>query len=159
LPVLVAGLTVAGCGEGGNEVTGVVKIDGKETPGVLVTFIPEGEEGEQAQGVTDDYGKFKLSNRKGFKIASGMYKVTIAKSEKIEGPPAQVGESPTDYYVKMAKPTASKAGRTGNSGGINIAMPKALLGPEHNDPAKTPHRAKVPSDGPIVFELKSLAKK
>ncbi len=51
-------------------VSGVVTVDGKPVPGLTVTFFPEPTEGNNAPGpfstgVTDEAGKYTLTNRKG----------------------------------------------------------------------------------------------
>lgn len=89
---LVAG--VAGCGGGYNvgelvPVTGVVKLNGKPTPGVAVTFLSEsGTTGSGGSGTTDENGSFVVAHRTGAPgLVAGTYKVIFSKLVLPDGSP------------------------------------------------------------------------
>ncbi len=63
-------------------VTGVVKVDGRPTPKLSITFVPEGAGGVPSYGGTDSEGRFVMmfsQDRKG--AMPGKHQVTIASIE------------------------------------------------------------------------------
>jgi hypothetical protein len=84
----------AGCGKASSlaEVSGTVTLNGKPLPGVLVTFYPIAEKGDQplamSFGTSDDNGKFTLTcqdNRPGAFV--GKHRVTVTWPPKDRSPP------------------------------------------------------------------------
>lgn len=80
------------------EASGMVKLDGKPTPGIRLSFLPNA--GTKAVGgcwaVTDDDGHFSvvhLSNKEG--IPPGKYDVLFSLRVKPDGTPLGENDSPT----------------------------------------------------------------
>ena len=99
--VLVSSLLLAGCGDGSPttySVTGVVKHNSTPVEGAIVSFVPNGTDGQTATSTTDASGKYTLS------AIPGDYKVSVTKYEG-GGPAASSGggtagadgEMPADY--------------------------------------------------------------
>jgi hypothetical protein len=95
LPFLAAILLISGSGcsdspEGveTHPLTGVVTLNGKPEPGVVLTFLAEGEGGTNASAITDASGEFVATtafdmgarDREG--AIAGTYRVTATKFEK-----------------------------------------------------------------------------
>jgi hypothetical protein len=112
-----AALAVAGCGGTGPElagVTGVVTLDGKPLPGVVVEFQPPG--GAPSEAVTDQEGVYSLKyayNRRGAMI--GIHKVRISSyrtDETDHGEAIVVKEVVPTRYNRHSELTAEvKPGR------------------------------------------------
>jgi len=82
-----------GCGQSEGAatvaVTGSVTQKGSPIEGAIVSFVPSGNEGQSAVGVTDSSGKYSLTTRKKDDGAiPGHYKVSITK---YDGPKATTG--------------------------------------------------------------------
>src|SRR5262245_27878190 len=73
----------AGCGGGGLvTVKGTVTLDGQPVPHAAVTFIPKEGKGQQASGVTDASGAFRLETSKpGDGVMPGEYRVIVQYRE------------------------------------------------------------------------------
>lgn len=94
-PIVVAALTVAGCGGGTagpktGQVSGTVTYKGTPVADATVVFYPT--QGPVATGVTDASGKFQLmTNKPGDGAALGMCKVTVTVNAPVpESDPASV---------------------------------------------------------------------
>lgn len=91
--VILTGL--AGCGGDAEEsvkyypVAGVVRVDGKPTEGVSVTFVPEGNvPGGTSFGRSDAGGQYTLQNRSGAKgAAAGRFRVLLTQLTLPDGSP------------------------------------------------------------------------
>src|SRR4051794_25311349 len=83
-------LTLSGCG--GNKlvsVGGVVTLDGDALPGPPVTFMPEGDAGRPASGLTDEEGVFRRTTfKQGDGALRGTYRVLVTKLTALASPPA-----------------------------------------------------------------------
>ena len=96
--LVVCGLALClGCGVEEGEptysVSGVVKRKGAPVEGVAVSFVPAGDGGQSAVGVTDAAGNYSLTTRKQNDGALvGRYKVGFAKYEA--PPPAAENATP-----------------------------------------------------------------
>jgi hypothetical protein len=108
-------LSVTGCGgpapkaEAVVQASGMVKLNGRPTPGVRVVFHPTGNNKSLGGcwAMTDDQGKFKamtLSNKEG--IPAGSYHVTFSRYVTPEGTPLPANESPT--MTKSSESVAPK---------------------------------------------------
>ena len=97
-------ISVLGCGGGGPKpeklvpASGIVKLNGRPTPGVRLSFRPI--ENTKAVGgcwaITDNDGKFKVihfSSKEG--IPPGKYEVLFSRRVKPDGSPLGDNESPT----------------------------------------------------------------
>src|SRR5947209_1784127 len=75
---------VSGCGAKAVKVKGTVTFDGKPLPNAMVRFIPTGEGGREATGLTDAEGVFQLETS-GTKDGAlpGNYKVTVEYHEAV----------------------------------------------------------------------------
>lgn len=116
--LLFAMFTLTGCGSDGPDLApagGVVKIDGKETEQVSVTFIYP--EGTMASGITDASGRFNLSTngKPGApvgkakvvfsKVTSGYGGGTSAKPEDMMKMMQSKGKDAKSIAAKQAIPT------------------------------------------------------
>lgn len=143
-------LSVSGCGGSKTvKVKGTVTFDGKPLPHSLVRFIPTGEQGREATGVTDTEGTFQLETfSSGDGALPGDYKVTVQYQEPVtqtEVSAPQRGQSMKamwDATQKAAKEQQKKA-------------PKYVIPPKYSSLKDTTLHQRVPPDGPVVFELRS----
>src|SRR5262249_29630685 len=92
-------LALAACGCGGRKgpvaVAGVVLLDGKPVAGATVSFLPTGETGRPATGLTDGQGVFRLTTSdKGDGALPGDYRVVVARLV----PKAPDGPRWTEYW-------------------------------------------------------------
>jgi hypothetical protein len=140
-------ITGPGCGGAAGrpiKTEGLITLDGKPVAGATVTFHPEKERGRAATGLTDEDGVFLLQTFvSGDGALPGDYKVTVIKTEALAAPPAAGDrEKHKEWMMKMMfnrskqKPRASP-------------LPK-----EYADPATTPLRVHVPSEGQVKLELR-----
>ena len=103
LAVAFAAVCVAGYGcsrgSGMGSVSGVVTMDGKPLPNVVVTFVPM-EGGRAATGKTDASGKYELvyMDRRGAPI--GKHKVSVTTPPEAQATPEVRSDSPE--YMKQA---------------------------------------------------------
>lgn len=92
---LLASLAVAGCGKGGpgkRDVTGTVKLDGKEVPEGDIIFLPEDKTvGAEAGKIKD--GKYSLKAR------DGKNKVEIRATRLVPGKKGPMGEDAIEDYI------------------------------------------------------------
>jgi hypothetical protein len=122
-------------------VEGIVTLDGEAVPGATVTFMPEGNEGRPATGLTDDDGVFRLTTyQSGDGAQRGNYRILVAKSAALAAPPAF---EPGDEEKIMNHYRAMKAQRRN----------KPLLPARYSDQAKTPLHCMVPAEQPVRLEL------
>jgi Carboxypeptidase regulatory-like domain len=139
--VLVAG---AGCG-GGHTVEGVVTLDGKPLHWATVTFTSQDGSGRTASGVTDEDGRFRLTSVKyGDGVRPGDYKVTVTIAEPPVPVETKPGMSTPEVMGLYAKGLAERKKNP-------ITLPKVPA--VYGDPAKTPLRQRVPTDGKVLLEL------
>jgi hypothetical protein len=158
-------VTGSGCGPSYVKAEGVVKLDGEPIEGATVTFMSE-DGAKVSVGVTDAAGKFVLNTGDKPGAAAGTYKVTIVKTPKIAGAESMAPGN-AEYLKQMkdqSKDAAKAAAKSGvfvgkypGSGGGTSSGPlvKSELPAIYGTPNASPLSAKIPSDGPIVFDLKS----
>lgn len=138
------------------KVEGTVLLDGQPVDGATVTFLPEDDKtGQPATAMTDKSGNFKLSTNNVDGAFAGNYKVTITKNKAVEssGPPPTPG-GPVDMtkgYLEMMQKRGGTAG--GQPGGGGPAPPKSELPVKYAESATSGFTCKVPTDGPIKFDL------
>lgn len=144
-------LTLVGCGSGKNigavKATGTVTFDGKPLEGATVSFIPEGEGGRNASGLTDAQGNFRLTTLEpGDGALPGKYKVTVSKVEQDPNalPPATTQEE----GMKRAAEMAAKA-NTRNA--TPAEPPKAMLPDRYGNEKTSGLSAEVKSGGENNF--------
>lgn len=138
-------------------VKGVVKLDGAPVAGATVTFLPDGEKGQPASGMTDSQGNFTLSTNNVDGAMAGNYKVTISKTKAAEqaggssGPPQGGGQNMAKGYLAMM----AKRGGTGKQGGgfTGSGAPKNELPAQYAEATTSALTCKVPIDEPITFNL------
>lgn len=165
LSVLGTTLIVAGSGCGARKVvatSGVVTWEGKPLANANVVFLPTGS-GPQATGYTDDEGKFELTtfNRKDGAIP-GQYKVVINVYSGETGgddPNNPIIASPEDAKDpgKMSKFQENQFKQMQKRRDEMNQPPenqKKGIHPNYTKLDKTPLIITVPSDGPIVLDLK-----
>src|SRR5438105_2993244 len=142
-------LASAGCSSKNKpiEVEGIVLLENEPVAEATVLFVPEGDTGQPAHGMTDENGKFQLSTFKENDGAlPGSYKVTVRKSVPTPQPPEA---DPDDARSIMAHFKAIKQSKHEKS-----PLP-ALYASEKT----TPFHYTVPVEGKVVLELKKLSKK
>jgi len=149
--VLAVGLVVfagQGCGTGKRlvKVDGVLTWkDGTPISGAMVTFVPEGEGGRDAAGLTGKDGTFNLTTyNAGDGALPGDYKVLVTKGSGAVEQPA-VPTEPTDQ-AKAMKEHDHK--RKAHKGSERPEIPTA-----YGKAGSTPLKWKVESGGPRA-ELK-----
>jgi len=84
---------------------GVVRMDGKPVPGVVVTLHPQMDDsaggGKSATGITDENGQFQLST---YDINDGAIIGTHRVSLGMDGPQANPpGKLPADYTLEVTR--------------------------------------------------------
>jgi hypothetical protein len=127
---------------------GSIVLEGKPVAGATVTFHPEKkEQGRVATGLTDEDGVFQLQTFASDDGAlPGDYRVTVIKTEALAAPPvAGDREKHKEWMMKTM---------------FNRSKPKSRATPlpkEYADPATTPLRVHVPSEGQVRFELRKVA--
>jgi hypothetical protein len=149
-------LTGVGCGRKVKpiRVEGVVLLDDKPLKDAMVTFVPEEGHGRVAAGLTDDDGKFELTTAtSGDGALPGNYKVTVA----VAPPP-----DPDAVVITKYPPSDEDWKRmimAGKRGTQKRPQQKPLKGPNmpkamYADPAKTPLKCEVPTDGRVTFKVR-----
>jgi Carboxypeptidase regulatory-like domain len=140
----------AGCGAGGlSTVQGTVTLDGQPLPNATVTFLPASGKGQQARGVTDASGNFRLETFKpGDGAVPGEYKVIIQYTEGLS-PEATTapkeGQSMKDMWEKSQKALKEQQKKP----------PKYVIPAKYSDPGQTVLTQRVPAGGPVKFDLQS----
>jgi hypothetical protein len=90
------------------EVAGLLRMDGKPLTSALVTFVPSGStKGVECTGLTDDAGKFSLTQLRGGSGAPpGEYRVVVNRFVKGDGKPVALGmgEFPADVGAVESLP-------------------------------------------------------
>jgi hypothetical protein len=150
-------LTGAGCGSKVKpvRVEGVVLLDDRPLKEAMVTFVPEEGSGRLAAGLTDDDGKFELTTAtSGDGALPGNYKVTVAVAPPPKPDAVVITKYPPSNEDWKRMIMAGKRGaqrhpqqnppKTPN-------MPKAV----YRDPAKTPLKCEVPTEGKVTFKVRS----
>jgi hypothetical protein len=131
----------SGCSGKLVKVQGVVLLDGKPLPRAGVLFIPEGSEGRDANGFTDDNGVFRLTTfRPGDGALPGTYKVVIQYSE----------EAAIPAHLNTPEAIQKAMGKT-----IKPPKPSLTIPPTYSQPDRTILRQQVPPNGEVKFELRS----
>jgi len=137
----------SGCGSRAAKLVqteGLVTLDGVPVAGVMVTFHPEGEQGQVATGLTGSDGVFQLQTYAATDgVLPGNYKVTVSKTEAVAPPPAS--NDPARQKEWMMKAMFNRPTKKAR---------EALLPREYADAGKTPLRVRVPNEGPVKLELK-----
>jgi len=146
--LLLTMLFLSGCGSKNKpvDVEGIVLLDNAPVAEATVLFIPEGDTGQPAYGMTDENGKFQLSTFKENDGAiPGNYKVTVTKSVPPPQPPeAEPGDSKSIVAHFRAMMDKKKV--------------KCPLPTMYANEKTTPFHYTVPVEGKVTLELKSLAK-
>ncbi len=141
-------LLAAGCGEGGPElvpVEGTVTYNGKPLEGASLTFLPDAQNAEPTPGGsrTDDSGHYLATYRDRSGLATGKYKVLVAK--KLTDPGKSVPTGFEDDPGMVALP--------------EMGMSKDTLPTSYLDPSKTPLAIEVPDGGGTFdFDVKGASK-
>ena len=110
-----------------------------------MTFHPEKkEQGRVATGLTDEDGVFQLQTFVADDGAvPGDYRVTVIKTEALAAPP--VAGDPGKHKEWMMKTMFNRSKQKARA----TPLPK-----EYADPATTPLRVHVPSEGQVKLELR-----
>jgi hypothetical protein len=143
-------LAASGCSKSTVKVEGKVTLDGKPLDRAAVAFVPEDGNGVPANGLTGSDGVFRLTTfTTGDGVRPGNYKVTITKvavDDSVAGGTVTPSDSNAmkDAYKKFLDKPQHKD-----------TKPKSSVPAVYGDAGKTPLKAKVPTDGPIEFDLKS----
>jgi hypothetical protein len=147
--ILVA-VAAAGCGSKLVKVEGTVTLDGQPVQGATVIFFSESG-GPQANGLTDDDGKFKLTTfNTGDGAIPGSYKVTVSKQQvKTE---TTVGVKPDDPD-SMHKAIGGFIGQDART--ASKKAQQSTLPADYADQTKTPLKYQVPTGGSIDIKLSS----
>jgi hypothetical protein len=130
-----------GCSGGAKTVPveGVVTLDGKPLPNATVLFIPQEPGGRDAHGTTDADGAFSLStDRSADGAFPGAYKVTVHYSEPVA---VSSASTPVDVQKVMGQKSRKSL---------------SLLPPIYSQADKTVLKHRVPEDGAVKLELKSM---
>jgi hypothetical protein len=142
LALLVSVPFLSGCGAKPVKVTGTVTLNGQPVEGATVQFVPVNDGGRPAVGTTGADGGFSLTTIENHDGAMpGEYKVVITYNPPVETAPAQN----TEQGMKQATQAQSQAKR---------GKPKYVIPAAYTDPAKTPVRQSVPTDGPVKIDIK-----
>lgn len=104
--VVLSAIGTIGCGGGSPHsmasAGGVVRLDGKPVPGVVVTLHPQmkdsAEGGKSATGITDENGKFQLST---YEINDGAIIGTHQVAIGMDGPENPPGKLPKDFTLEV----------------------------------------------------------
>jgi hypothetical protein len=147
-------LAAFGCGQS-NLVTvkGVVTLDGKPVEGAFVKFVPKqttGATSHEATAVTDASGNFSLGTLKdGDGAWRGVYKVCVQKIMIDPADQAKVPDLPAETDPKKAD-AATRAQ-------VMRAMKyrKNIFPKEYMNANTTPLEKTVPTDGPVLIDIKS----
>ena len=128
------------------EVEGIVLLDNEPVAEATVLFIPEGNSGQPAHGMTDENGKFQLTTFKENDGAfPGSYKVTVTKSV---APPQPPEADPGDAQSVVAHFKAIKQQK----------KVKSPLPAMYANAQATLFHYTVPVEGKVTLELKKLPK-
>lgn len=150
-------LVLGGSGCGGQaklvKVSGVVTLDGAPLPGAAVVFSSI-KGGRDANGMTDDEGRFELTTFKSKDGAlPGEYKVVVTVTPALDPSIGGVALDPNDknamakaFMIHSAKMKEQKEGKSTES--------KSAVHPNYTKVDTTPLREVVPSGGPVKIELK-----
>ena len=152
---LTAALLVSGSGCSGGagrpvKTVGLITLDGQPVAGATVTFHPETkQQSHVATGLTDEEGAFQLQTFAPDDGAlPGDYKVTVIKTEALAAPPVAADpEKHKQWMMKMMFNRSKQKSRPS-------PLPK-----DYADPATTPLRVHVPSQGQVRLELTKAAGK
>lgn len=144
----------AGCSSGNSKVEFKVTLNGTAVEGATVTLHPQ--EGTDAagvpSGVTDAAGIALISTGEKAGAAKGKYKVTVSKSEAIQG------MSDMSPIEAMKRQSGLAGGAKGPGAGAGIAnQPKLLTPARYGDPLETPFTVEVPTSGQQVLAMEGAA--
>jgi hypothetical protein len=153
---LLALVVGAGCGGKGrlHPVEGVVTLNGTPVEGATVMFVPEGDKGEHAHGLTDAAGHFTLKTNNQNGVYPGKYKVLVSKSSVTIDQAGGGGEEAAmerkgggqmrQQWEQFYKKTGGK-------------KPKVVLPPIYSDGDRTPFHYTVPVEGEVKLEMEKKA--
>jgi len=133
------------CGCGGErpiKVSGKITINGEPVEGIKVQFVPVSGSGRPASGSTGKDGQFELTaveNNDG--AFPGDYKVVLVYAPALETGP---GNSTKDVMKKVNDQQVKDARK----------KPKYVIPVEYSTVQKTPVTQKVPTDGPVIIDIK-----
>jgi hypothetical protein len=150
LGVLAAALMVvgAGCAKPGPIPTeGIVTFDKVPLENATVTFIPVGDEGQPAMGLTGTDGSFRLTTQRfGDGVRPGDYKVTVVVNKPTPQIQAHEGMSPQEVmgmYFKALKEMKDKPQK-----------PLVQIPESYQTADKTPLRYQIPAEGKVILDLR-----
>ena len=136
LPLMLASLLLAGCGDGKSTVTGTVTMDGTPLTGGNVSFMPEGG-GPMASGAISETGEFTLYTNANPGAAPGKYKVTVNPPFEASG--GSAGDGSTSQPSGNEKKVRSIPQKYQNSSTTDL---KAEVKAGANDPIKIELKSK-----------------
>jgi hypothetical protein len=131
---LVVGL-LAGCNSSGTlPVTGKVTKGGQPVSGALVTFVPQGADGQPASGTTDDSGTYKLTTFvHGDGALPNSYKVAVTK---FAGAAAADASTAAGGGTQYSESDVDAAYRAMEAKGVDVTNPKGVEEARNELPAK-----------------------
>jgi len=122
---VILGVAGNGCGSSKKtvRVDGTVTWDGAPVAGATVTFVPTGEGGKEAIGLTDNSGNFELTTFNSNDGAMpGEYAIIVTKKPPVAvGAGGAQGGPPADPMAAMKE--FSKGAKVGVSGGPKNELP------------------------------------
>ncbi len=132
----------SGCDSGTKliKTEGVVTLDGVPVAGATITLYPDSDKGSMATGLTDADGGFELQTKAAVGVLPGNYKVTVNKSDAAGSPPNDPAKQ-KEWMMKMMFNRPTKKSR-------DSGLPR-----EYTSLSRTPLRARVPSEGPVILRL------
>jgi hypothetical protein len=147
LPLLAA----LGCSGGGKpvKVEGMVTLDGKALPGAMVQFVPDGEKGIGAAGVTGTDGSFRLTTfSSGDGVLPGTYKVLVSLPGSEDESGSQINPEDKKAMIDAMKQHMEKSKKP--------KPKKPSLPVTYSDPKKTTLKQVIPPpDGKVTLDLRS----
>jgi hypothetical protein len=155
----VACVAMAGCSGGSDvgtvPVSGTVTVDGNPIEGATVSFVPQGEEGRSASGLTDAEGKFSLTTvQSGDGAVPGQYKVAISKITGSAGSTSTAagGGTPSQEEMQKAMEASMKQAMSSRPPEVKEEIP-----PKYTNPDTSGLDREVVSSGDnnFAFELTS----
>jgi hypothetical protein len=157
--LLTASVGMAGCGDKAKpvKVNGTVTLDGKPLPGATITFLPAGEGGRSASGLSGTDGSFDLTTYKpGDGALAGDYKITV---QVLEGDKSNRGQDPMEmdpkaregFFMRMSP--GGRAKEDARQKNAKKTVPEVYM-----DLKRTPLKCTVPADGNVDLPLKTTAR-
>jgi len=147
-------LALVGCGDtklpGTVKVTGKVLHAGKPVARATVSFVPIGQTGRAASGLTDESGQYQLTTFTANDGAvPGNYAVTVNPM------PKPIGKAAANTSTMTTPEDYAKAMQQGNDPTMtsHASEEGTEVPPEYRLPATTPLKKNVEANGPNQFDL------